>query len=75
MSGLPPEEAAEVSAAVTHASVKAFHLGMGLSTGLVAIGGILGLIGIVNPRREVRCEDCAGGALIGAPQDATAGAA
>ncbi|WP_035126871.1 DHA2 family efflux MFS transporter permease subunit [Conexibacter woesei] len=75
VSGLPPEEAAEVSAAVTHASVKAFHLGMGLSTGLVAIGGILGLVGIVNPRREVRCEDCAGGALVGVPQDAAAGAA
>jgi EmrB/QacA subfamily drug resistance transporter len=73
--GLPPSEATAVSAAVTNASVDAFHLGMGLSAGLVALGGILGLVGIVNPRRVVRCEDCAGGALIGAPQDATASAA
>jgi EmrB/QacA subfamily drug resistance transporter len=44
------------------ASVDAFHVGMGVCAALVALGGVLGLVGIRNPRREVRCEDCAEGA-------------
>jgi EmrB/QacA subfamily drug resistance transporter len=70
VSGLPPAERAPVAAAVEHASVAAFRLGIGLAAGLVAIGGILGLVGIVNPRRKVRGEDCAGGQLVAAPLDA-----
>jgi hypothetical protein len=66
-SGLPAAERAPVATAVTDASVDAFHLGMGLSAGLVAIGGLLGLVGIVNPRRDIRCEDCPGGQLVAAP--------
>ena len=31
---------------------------------------LLGLAGIRNPRRTVRCEDCAGGQLAGQPLDA-----
>ena len=54
------------------ASVSAFHAGMGVCAALVALGGVLGLAGIRNPRREVRCEDCAAGALsIGEPAPAT----
>jgi hypothetical protein len=34
------------------------------------MGGLLGLVGIVNPRRAVRCEDCAGGQLAGQPAGA-----
>jgi len=41
---------------------------MGISAGLVALGGLLGL-GIRNPRREVECSECAGGQLVGVPQD------
>jgi len=37
---------------------------------LVALGGLLGLAWIRNPRRAVRCEDCAGGQLAGQPLDA-----
>ena len=44
------------------ASVNAFHVGMGVCAALVALGGVLGLVGIRNPRREIRCEDCAEGA-------------
>jgi len=44
------------------ASVDAFHVGIGICALLVGLGGILGLVGIRNPRREVRCEDCAEGA-------------
>jgi len=55
---------------VQSASVHAFHIGMGISATLVALGGLLGLAGIRNPRRIVRCEDCAGGQLAGQPLDA-----
>lgn len=49
------------------ASVGAFHLAMWISTGLVALGGLLGLAGIRNPRRYVCAEDCPGGHLAGVP--------
>jgi hypothetical protein len=37
---------------------------------LVAAGGIAGLVGITNPRRTVKAEQCAGGQLAGAPEPA-----
>ncbi|MFZ1996136.1 MAG: DHA2 family efflux MFS transporter permease subunit [Solirubrobacteraceae bacterium] len=52
-----------VSQAVQSASVHAFHVGIGIAATLVALGGLLGLGGIRNPRRTVCCEDCAGGQL------------
>ncbi len=68
-SGLPPAEAQAVSAAVQDASVDAFRRAMAISAGLVALGGLLGLAGIVNPRRHVDAEDCAGGQIAGVPED------
>jgi EmrB/QacA subfamily drug resistance transporter len=56
--------------AVEAASVRAFHVGIGIAAGLVGLGGVLGLAGIRNPRRSVRCADCPGGQLAGAPLDA-----
>jgi len=56
-----------VARAVQSASVHAFHVGVGISATLVAVGGLLGLLGIRNPRRTVLCEDCAGGQLAGQP--------
>jgi predicted MFS family arabinose efflux permease len=58
-----------VARAVQSASVHAFHAGIGISAALVAVGGVLGLAGIRNPRRTVHCEDCAGGQLAGQPLD------
>jgi hypothetical protein len=55
---------------VQSASVEAFHVGIGIAAGLVALGGVLGLVGISNPRRTVRCEDCPGGQIAGQPLDA-----
>jgi EmrB/QacA subfamily drug resistance transporter len=66
----PARAGPEVAAAVEAASVRAFRVGLGISAVLVALGGVLGLAGIRNPRREVRCEDCAGGQLAGQPVDA-----
>ena len=51
------------------ASVKAFHTAMGIAATLVALGGLLGAVGIVNPRRRVAADGCAGGPIVGAPED------
>ncbi|MBA3268128.1 MAG: MFS transporter [Acidimicrobiia bacterium] len=52
------------------ASEGAFHLAMAIGAGLVALGGIAGLVGIRNPGRRVDSEGCAGGQLSGAPRAA-----
>jgi len=65
----PARAGSEISRAVQSASVHAFHVGIGISSTLVALGGLLGIAGIRNPRRAVRCEDCAGGQLAGQPLD------
>jgi hypothetical protein len=66
---LPPAERAEVKGALESASVSSFRVGLGLGAGLVIAGGLLALVGIQNPRRSVPCEDCPGGALVGASED------
>ncbi len=70
VSGLAPPEAAVVARATERASVDAFHLGMAISAALVALGGLVGLAFVRNPRRDVACAGCAGGQLAGAPLDA-----
>jgi len=60
----------QIALAVQSASVHAFHVGILISALLVALGGLLGLAGIRNPRRVVRCEDCPGGQFAGQPVDA-----
>jgi EmrB/QacA subfamily drug resistance transporter len=69
-SGLPPAERQAIAKATTDASVAAFHLGIGIAAVLVASGGVLGLVGIRNPRRFVCAAECAGGQLAGAPREA-----
>jgi EmrB/QacA subfamily drug resistance transporter len=66
----PARTGAAVAHAVQSSAVHAFHVGIGISATLVALGGLLGLAGIRNPRRVVKCEDCAGGQLAGQPVDA-----
>ena len=70
VSGLPTREAVEIARATEVASVSAFHTGMGISAALVALGGILGLVLVRSPRREVSCAGCPGGQLVGAPEEA-----
>jgi EmrB/QacA subfamily drug resistance transporter len=67
---LPPDEGRFVSRAAEDASVSAFHTGAGIAAALVALGGVLGVAGIRNPRREVPCEGCPGGLFAGAPAEA-----
>jgi len=61
----------QLRAAQSEASVDSFHFGAMIAAVLVALGGILGLVGIRNPRREVAAEDCRGGQLYGVPRDAS----
>jgi len=63
---VPPRVSAEVAAGSRDASVKAFHVAIAIAVSLVALGGVLGLVGIVNPRRRVEAADCPGGQLAGA---------
>ena len=67
--GCPPAIDASVRESGEDASVGAFHVGIGISTVLVALGGILGLVGIRNPRRRVAAADCAGGQIAGHPRE------
>jgi predicted MFS family arabinose efflux permease len=56
--------------AANEASVRAFHMAMVVCAALVAAGGVVGAIGIVNPRRRVDAADCPWGQLVGAPKPA-----
>jgi EmrB/QacA subfamily drug resistance transporter len=67
--GAPPAVTAKIEDAARDASVASFRLGMGISATLVALGGILGLAGIRNPRRVVEARECAGGQLAGVPHE------
>ena len=51
-------------------SVRAFHQAMAACAALIAAGGLAAAVGIVNPRRTVKAESCAGGQLVGAPTPA-----
>jgi EmrB/QacA subfamily drug resistance transporter len=48
-------------------SVRAFHQVVVICAALVAAGGVVGAIGIVNPRRAVEARTCPGGQLVGVP--------
>jgi EmrB/QacA subfamily drug resistance transporter len=48
-------------------SVAAFHEIVMMCAALVAIGGIVGSIGITNPKKDIDAERCSGGQLVGTP--------
>jgi EmrB/QacA subfamily drug resistance transporter len=63
--GLPSAQAHALSRAAEAASLHSFHLGLAIAAGLVALGGMIGVAGIRNPRVDVHAADCAGGQLVG----------
>jgi EmrB/QacA subfamily drug resistance transporter len=68
--GLLPAQARAVTAAAENASLESFHLGLGIAALLVALGGVVGVAGVRNPKRVVLAEECEGGQLVGASLDA-----
>src|SRR3954468_13014969 len=66
----PPAVRARIERASQSASVEAYHTAIGIAALLVALGGALGLAGIINPRRRVNASDCPGGQLVGATSEA-----
>jgi EmrB/QacA subfamily drug resistance transporter len=68
-SGLSPGQARLVQQEVTDASVSGFHLGVGIGAVLVALGGLLGAVGLRNATcSRGRAEGCPGGQLAGVPE-------
>jgi len=63
---LPPAQGRVLASAAEQASLHSFHLGMMIAAALVAVGGVVGVVGIRNPGKRVRAADCAGGQLVGA---------
>jgi len=70
VAGLAPREAVAITVASGQSSLEAFRVGIGVASGLVILGGLIGVAGIRNPRRVVRASQCSGGQLAGAPLDA-----
>jgi EmrB/QacA subfamily drug resistance transporter len=70
VAGLPPRQARAVTDAANAASLESFRAGIAIAGGLVLLGGLIGAVGIQNPRRAVCAEECAGGPLVGASPDA-----
>ncbi|HUO73123.1 MAG TPA: MFS transporter [Solirubrobacteraceae bacterium] len=60
---------ADIHATLVDASVHAFRIGIAVAAALALLGGLIALVGIVNPRQRVRSADCPGGALTGAPAE------
>jgi hypothetical protein len=70
VAGVPRREAVAITIASGQSSLEAFRVGIGVASGLVVLGGLIGAAGIRNPRRVVRARQCSGGQLAGAPLDA-----
>jgi EmrB/QacA subfamily drug resistance transporter len=70
--GMPSPQAHAIRSAAEGASLHSFHLGMVIAAVLVALGGIVGVAGIRNPRQEeeeIHAESCPGGQLVGASSE------
>jgi EmrB/QacA subfamily drug resistance transporter len=75
MESLPPEERATLREATQEASESAFRLGLGVAAALVALGGVVALVGMRSTPEPSMAADCAGGQLAGAPLEAARGRA
>jgi EmrB/QacA subfamily drug resistance transporter len=67
--GVPAAMRPRVDGALESASVKAFHVGIGISGVLAVAGGLISLVGIERRERRVSAEACPGGAICGAGEE------
>jgi EmrB/QacA subfamily drug resistance transporter len=67
---LPPAERAQLREATAESSQAAFRLGLEIAAALVALSGVVALVGIRRPHEPCFAADCAGGQLAGAPLEA-----
>ena len=67
---LPAPERAQLQEATSAASESAFRTGLEIAACLVALGGIVALVGVRTPAKPGVAADCAGGQLAGAPLEA-----
>ena len=58
---VPPLQAHAVTSAAEQASLHSFHVGMGIAAVLLAGGGLIGVLGVRNPRGLVAAEECPAG--------------
>ncbi len=65
---VPPADRAFARRAAAAASEDAFHLAMGIGSGLLVVAGLGGLALRTQRRSVVEAGECAGGTLAGAPQ-------
>jgi EmrB/QacA subfamily drug resistance transporter len=76
--GLPAAQARALRVAAEQASVHSFHLGLMIAAVLLAAGGLIGALGLRNPRGRVRAEECPQGQFVGVgaqvPEPAVVGA-
>ena len=63
--GLPPGQARALNSAAEAASLHSFHVGMAIAAVLLAVGGIIGALGIRNPRGIIMAEACPRGQFVG----------
>jgi MFS family permease len=56
VSDVPEAEAAALDDDMVSASESAFHLGMAIAAGLMAVGGLISLLGVRNPERPTEPE-------------------
>ncbi|MGZ4165573.1 MAG: MFS transporter [Solirubrobacteraceae bacterium] len=65
---VPPTDRELAHHATAQAGEAAFHVAMGIGSGLLVLAGLGGLALRGKPRTEVAAGDCAGGQLAGQPQ-------
>ena len=63
--GLLPRQARALTSAAEQASLHSFHVGMAIAAVLLALGGLIGALGIRNPHGLVAAEHCPAGQFVG----------
>ncbi|HMD52582.1 MAG TPA: DHA2 family efflux MFS transporter permease subunit [Solirubrobacteraceae bacterium] len=69
--GVPVHQARVLTSAAEAASLHGFHVGMAIAAALLAIGGLIGAVGIRNRRGTVAAEHCPAGQFVGTGRELT----